>query len=71
MDDKMREFLSAPRFLKCPRCNFAFKVTLKQVGSKLVCPNCKENVFIPENISCEEGTEDIKTAIEEYLREFS
>lgn len=71
MDNKMREFLSAPRTLECPKCNFALRVTLKSIGSRLVCPNCKETIFISENIFCEEGTEDIKTAIKEYLKELS
>ena len=30
--------------ISCPSCNGNFSVSLKQVGSKVMCPHCRETI---------------------------
>lgn len=69
MDSETREFLSQPRTLKCPKCNFQIAVTVKQLGKIVICPKCGLKISISKEINYENGTEDLLSDIKEYLNE--
>ena len=69
MDNETRRFLSENRCLTCDKCNNRIKVSLKDIGKFITCSKCGRKTFISKEITFENGSEDLKTAIDEYLNQ--
>lgn len=69
MDNETRRFLSEDRYLTCDRCGNHIKVSLKDVGKFITCSKCGRKTLISKEITFENGLEDLKAAVDEYLNE--
>ena len=72
MDNETREFLSQSRRLVCDKCNSGIKVSLKDLGTVIICPNCGNKIFLLKEIYLKDfspESKELKEAAEEFLKE--